>query len=89
MKAKQNVVKGRSSYDPRHKRAEFTPINTLHPNCRYLVKMVGSSITTTECSYGHNISNMETKFETGYPTPRTIRIKLRGGDEKQSKVWYV
>lgn len=85
MKTKQNLVKGRISYDSRHRRAEFTPINTLHPNSRYLVKMIGSSVTTTECLNGHNISNMETRFETGYPTPRTIKIKLRG-DEKQSKV---
>ena len=85
MKAKQNVVKGRSSYDPRHRRAEFTPANTLYPNSRYIIKMLGSSVTTSECPHGHNISNMESKFETGYPTPRTIRIKLKG-DEKQSKV---
>lgn len=85
VKAKQSIVRGRSSYDPHHRRAEFTPANTLYPNSRYLIKMLGSSVTTTECSYGHNIANMEAKFETGYPTPRTIRIKLRG-DEKQSKV---
>jgi len=88
MNTKHNIVKGRSSYDARQKKAEFTPTNTFHPNSRYLVKMLGSSITTMECSHGHNISNMEAKFETGHPTPRTIRIKLRG-DEKQSKVCYL
>ena len=88
MKTKRNIVKGRTNYDARHRRAEFTPTNTLYPNTKYLIKMSGNSVTTMECPHGHNISNMETKFETGYPTPRTIRIKLRG-DEKQSKVWSV
>ena len=88
MNSKHNTVKGRTIYDPRYRRAEFTPTNTLYPNSRYLVKMIGNSVTTAECPHGHNISNLEAKFETGCPTPQTIRIKLRG-DEKQSKVCFV
>ncbi|XP_065919898.1 uncharacterized protein [Dysidea avara] len=88
--SKHNPVKGKVSYDPRQRQAEFIPANTLNPNSKYLVKVLGNGVTTTECAHSPNIANMEIKFVTGSPSPKTVRIKLTG-DEKdlESEVVHI
>ena len=73
-----NPVKGRISYDARQQRAEFTPLNTLFPNSKYTVILLGRAVTTTHCTHSANIKNAELHFNTCNPAPKHIGIKLKG-----------
>ncbi len=74
-----NPVKGRFNYDARSQKAEFIPQNTLYPSSKYMVKLMGRAVTTSQCSNSNNIKNAELHFETCNPAPKEIGIKLKEG----------
>lgn len=76
-----NPVKGRISYDARQQRAEFIPQNTLYPNSKYTVYLMGRAVTTVQCPHSANIKNAELHFQTCNPAPKNIGIKLKGQSE--------
>jgi len=76
--ASLNPVKGRISYDARQQRAEFIPSNTLFPNSKYTVVLMGRAVTTVQCTHSANIKNAELHFNTCNPAPKHIGIKLKG-----------
>ena len=74
-------MKGRISYDARQQRAEFIPQNTLYPNSKYTVYLMGRAVTTVQCPHSANIKNAELHFQTCNPAPKNIGIKLKGQSE--------
>ena len=75
-------VKGRISYDARQQRAEFIPQNTLYPNEKYSIILLGRAVTTATCTHSANIKNATYQFETCSPPPKTISVKLKGSPEE-------
>ena len=82
-----NPVKGRISYDARQQRAEFIPHNTLYPNAKYTVFLMGRAVTTAQCSNSANIKNAELHFHTCDPPPKSIGIKIKGQTDKVCDVY--
>lgn len=76
-------LEGRTTYDSKSQRVQFTPTHTLHPGATYSVSLSGHAITTSQCSNGSFISDAKLSFITCTPPPKNIGIKLRGQRETE------